>query len=265
MNKKDNIEIAHNKERKPSLEWNRWDVVVFAILAPFVILAIFVILDLTGGISYLSGRFDVPFDFLVVCVLATLITSPLMIVITIFPFVVIGFFAVIGTVRLLISWKRYTRKKKLIRTAQIGVSIFSITLLTLFVLSLFTTITPYLGVPGYKPFTYGFRDRIRSRADVEDIRDWLKTVSKEDCIGDFGRLPYSKLSESLKALNPKYAVFCTGENGNPKVRLTWGSGFGHWGVEIGMEDMEIPPSDLSQYGEYRLPLEPGVYVWHEIQ
>jgi len=37
------------------------------------------------------------------------------------------------------------------------------------------------------------------------------------------------------------------------------------GIEIGMEDMEIPPSDFSQFGEYRLPLEPGAYVWHELQ
>jgi hypothetical protein len=29
--------------------------------------------------------------------------------------------------------------------------------------------------------------------------------------------------------------------------------------------MEIPPSDLRRYGEYRLPLERGVYVWHELQ
>jgi len=55
------------------------------------------------------------------------------------------------------------------------------------------------------------------------------------------------------------------KNGKPKVRLTWGGPPGHWGVEIGMEDMEIPPSDFSQWGEYRLPLEPGVYVWHELQ
>jgi hypothetical protein len=55
------------------------------------------------------------------------------------------------------------------------------------------------------------------------------------------------------------------ENSNPKVRLTWGGPFAHWGVEIGMQNMKIPPSNFSQWGEYRLPLEPGVYVWHEIQ
>jgi len=263
-----NQQIQQSEGKKARLDWNKWDAVVFAILVPFVILAILVILDLTGGISYLSGRFDAPLDFLLVCILATWMTSPLMIAITIFLFVVICLFTAIGAVRLIINRKKYTRRKKLIRITQIGVSIFSITLLTLFVLdvlSIFTPILPHIGVPGYKPFTYGFREQMRSKADIEDIRDWLKTLSKEDCIGDMGRLPYSRLSESVKVLNSKYAVFSTDENGNPRVRLIWGGGFGHWGVEIGMKDMKIPPSDFSEWGEYRLPLEPGVYVWHEIQ
>lgn len=55
------------------------------------------------------------------------------------------------------------------------------------------------------------------------------------------------------------------ENGSPRVRLAWGSGFGHWGIVIGMDDMEIPPSDFSRYGEYRLPVEAGVYVWRELR
>lgn len=53
--------------------------------------------------------------------------------------------------------------------------------------------------------------------------------------------------------------------------------FGHWGVEIGPEDMPIPPTQpmrkvrspngdvYYEDGEYRLPLTPGAYVWHELQ
>lgn len=58
------------------------------------------------------------------------------------------------------------------------------------------------------------------------------------------------------------ALLSTDENGNAKVRLGWGSGMlGHWGVEIGMKDMKIPPSDFSMYGEIILPVEPGLYIW----
>ena len=70
------------------------------------------------------------------------------------------------------------------------------------------------------------------------------------------------MSESLKALKPGIVSLLADENGNPKFRLRWGSGaMGHWGVVIGMEDMTTPSSDFSHYGEYRLLVEPGVYVW----
>ena len=260
MDKKRKIETAQVQERKPGLDWNKWDVIFFVILAPFIIFAMLVILVPTGGISYLSGRFDVPLDFLVVCVLAIWMTSPLMIVITIFPFVVIGFFAIIGAVRLISNWNRYANKKRLIRITQIGISIL-VTTIPFLPLVVFTK----LYSPGYKPFTYGFRERMRSKADIEDIRDWLKRRGKKEPAGDTVRFISYGWPKSVKVLNPSYVNLDIDKNGNPKVRLTWGGGFGHWGVEIGMEDMEIPQSDFSQFGEYRLPLEPGAYVWHELQ
>ena len=260
MEKKENIETKEKEERKPGLDWNKWDAIFFVILTPFMIFAMLVILVPTGGISYLSGRFDLALDFLVVWIFAICMTSPLMIVITIFPFVVIGFFAIIGAVRLISNWNRYANKKRLIRITQIGISILVITILFL-PLVVFTK----LYSPGYKPFTYGFRERMRSKADIEDIREWLKRRGKKESTGDTVRFISYGWPKSVKVLNPNYVNLDIDENGNPKVRLTWGGGFGHWGVEIGMEDMEIPISDFSQFGEYRLPLEPGVYVWHELQ
>lgn len=128
MEKKENIGKVEIEERKPRLDWNKWDAIFFVVLTPFIIFAMLVILAPTGGISYLSGRFDVPLDFLVVCVLAIWMTSPIMIVITIFPFVVIGFFAIIGVVRLISNWNRYANKKRLIRITQIGISILVTTI-----------------------------------------------------------------------------------------------------------------------------------------
>lgn len=256
MDKKENIETAKNEERKSSLDWNNWDAIFFVVIMPFIILATLIILAPSGGISYLSGRFDFPLDFF-----ALILFYPTVMIIIFVPFVVIGAsFVVIGTVRVFINWNRYTRKKRVIRITQIGISIL---LITIYFLALFIPIQPYS--PGYKPFTYGFRERMRSKADIEDIRDWLKRRGKKESTGDTVRFISYGWPKSVKVLNPSYVNLDLDENSNPKVRLTWGGPPGHWGVEIGMEDMEIPPSDFSRYGEYRLLLEPGAYVWHELQ
>jgi len=258
MKTKGDTEKAQIRKRKYSRDWNKWDAIFFVILAPFAILATLVILAPTGAINYLSGRFDLDLDFLVFVIL---MMYPLGVGTLIFPFVVIGVsFVVIGTLRLVFDGGRYTRKKKLIRSTQIGISILVITLL---VLPLFIPIQLYS--PGYKPFTHGFRERMRSKADIEAIRDWLKRRGKKEPTGDTVRFILYGWPKSVKVLEPRYVSLDMDKNGNPKVRLHWGGGFGHWGVEIGMEDMETPESDFSRYGEYRLPLQPGAYVWHELQ
>ncbi|MCJ7673706.1 MAG: hypothetical protein MUO33_00970 [Sedimentisphaerales bacterium] len=251
-----NQEIQQSGERKASLDWSKWDVIFF------VLPIILIILEPLGGFSYLDGRFDSPLIFLTM-----ILMLPVICVIIIICFLT-------GIVRLLVNWKNHTRKKKLIIVAEIGMSLVFI---TLFFAPFFIPEDSNIRWPGYKPFTYGFRDRIRSKVDVKNIRDWLKTLSKEDCTGETIRLGYDSYPfkskwpdsidwpKSLKVFNPGYIELDLDENGNPKVRLTWGGPPGHWGVEIGMKDMEIPASDFSQYGEYRLPVEPGVYVWSQLQ
>ena len=244
MDKKEKIETAQEKERKPRINWNKWDAVISVAIVAFVIIVPL------GGIEYLNGRFNTYSIFFYACFIY--LTMVILIIV----------FVILSTVHLLCNWKKYTRRKSLIKIVQIGVPIVFI---ASFAISVLTPIETYLWQPGYKPFTYGFREQIRSKADVEDIRDWLRTLSKEDCAGNVIRIPSEKWPRSLKIFLPANVNLDLDENGSPKVRFTWGSGFGHWGFEIGMEDMEIPPSDFSLYGEYRLPLEPGAYVWHELQ
>ena len=251
-----NQEIQQSKERKPSRDWNKWDAIISAAIVAFII---FVPL---GGIEYLDARFGTYSAFFYGC----------------FIYLTLGFFIIVflivSAVQLLCNWNRYTRRKRLIKIFQVGIPFVFV---ASFAISILTPIRINLWQPGYKPFTYGFRERMRSKADIEAIRDWLRTLGKEDCTGETIRLfsdSHSFKSEwpdsiewpkSLKVLNPGYVNLDLDENGNPKVRLTWGGPPGHWGIEIGMDDMAIPRSDFSRYGEYRLPLEPGGYVWHELQ
>lgn len=256
MYTEENIKTAETEERRPRIDWNIWD----AILLAFIV--VYVILVPIGGFFFLIARFN-PYLILFPVMLMYLPLSVLLLI-----------FTVIWTLRLFINWTKYTQRKKIIKFLQVCIPTVFI---ASFFVSVLTPIETSLWQPGYKPFTYGFRERIRSKADIEDIRNWLETLKEEDCNGEIIGLYRSsdplishwpdsiEWPESLKVFNPHYVNLDLDDNRKPKVSLTWGGPFGHWGVVIGMEDMEIPQSDLSRYGEYRLPLEPGVYVWNELQ
>jgi hypothetical protein len=161
-----------------------------------------------------------------------------------------------GIVRLFRGWRKGTRRKKLAVSAEIGIPLLSI---AFFVASFFVPDDSAIRWPPYKSFAYGFGDRVRSKADIAAIRDLLRTFGKQDQPGNT-RIPYDDWPKSLKALNPNLVLLSTDKNGTAYMTLLWGGGFQHWGMGIGMENMDIPPSD----SEYRLLLEPGVYVWVEL-
>lgn len=242
----ENIKTAQVKASKPHLDWNKWDAVISVAIVAFIIIVPL------GGIEYLKGRFRPYSIFLDACFI------DLFIYLTGGIFIIV--FVIVSTVQLLCNWKIYTRRKRLIKILPIGVPFVFIASVAI---SILTPIETHLWQPGYKAFTYGFRDQVRSKADIESIRDWLRTLRGEDYTGENFIALQRKFPESLKVLRPKVVFISTDENGTPKASLKWGSGLlGAWGVVIGMEDMEIPPSDFSQRGVYTLPVEPGVYVWY---
>ncbi|MEN6576434.1 MAG: hypothetical protein ABFD90_08830 [Phycisphaerales bacterium] len=148
---------------------------------------------------------------------------------------------------------------------------------------------PFLGLwpSGCGTFMPGFRRYMQVNADLGAIRGWLNTLDPNTCTGkDIDLHTRNNLKsrwpdavawpEAITRFEPHYVQLAKTETGRPKVRLTWGGALGHWGVEIGPEDMPIPETlprrrsavhgqDLWDEGEYRLPLAPGAYVWHEIQ
>lgn len=248
MDKKENIETAQEKERKPGRNWKE-SKLIFLVL-PIILTILFP----SGVLWYLCGRF-IPYAITLahVCLLYPVIGV----------FIIYCFFA--GIIRLFSGWKKYIWKKRLLIVAQIGIPMVFIVLL---IAPFFLPESEFFGY-GYKFFMYGLRGRVKSKVDVEATRDWLKMLSKEEHdYTEFNavRIPSNKWSKSLKALKPGRVNLLADENGNPKFRLMWGSGaMGHWGVDIGMRNMKTPPSDFSQWGEYRLPVEPGMYVWWQLQ
>ncbi len=136
------------------------------------------------------------------------------------------------------------------------------------VLLLVPIITSYKGIIAVnKPFMYGLRARMKNNVDVEAIRDWLESQGNKYNDDLYTRILHPAWPESLKALKPDCVFLSADENDNAKVRLMWAYGriVGQWSVEIGAENMEIPLSDFGMYGEYRLPVELGVYVWRGLE
>jgi hypothetical protein len=107
---------------------------------------------------------------------------------------------------------------------------------------------------------YGFRDRIRSKTDIEAIRDWLRTLDKKDLEYYNQHSHYNELPESIKAIGTQSVTFTTDKNGKPMVFFAFGGGLDHWGVEIGAEDMEISQSDDISTAGYRMFVEPGFNI-----
>jgi hypothetical protein len=241
INQTNNISAPAN-ETQPRRNWNGWD--FFFIIAPIIC----IILVPLGGLGYIRGRFYPPFYRVDICMLFPLIACFIL------------FCIVCGFVRLFAYGKNHTRKKRFLFAIEVVIPfVFILSCISLFFMPVETFF-----YPACKPFMYGFRDRVKSKSDISAIRAWLKTLDKEDL--DYNRKqPYyfryhsDELPEFVKAIGGIIGI-STDSNGNPVLHCSFGGGFDHWGVEIGAEDMNIPPSDYVSKAGYRMYVEPGFYI-----
>jgi hypothetical protein len=243
MDNKEDIKKTETEEKRIKPVWNK-QVVIFLVL-PIILTILFPL----GGLNYLCGRFS-PYAITMFNVYLLCLGSICFII----------FCFIVGIVKLLRSCEKNNKKKKLIITAEIVIPVVFVVLL---IAPLFIPIESDLNLFWFKCFVYGFRDRVKSKADVEAIRDWMRTFDKEDYDEFFDPLHRNRWPESFKALKTGRVGLLADEKGDPKVRFFWGSGFmGHWYVDIGMEDMEIPQSEIDEWFDFWLLVEPGVYVWY---
>ena len=257
MDEKENVATTRGQEKGPGGR-RKDSIVIFLVLPVMCILLLFS----SGWLAYLHGRFS---PYAGSRALGIILCAAMLV------FIVWCLFTRI--VRLFDPQVRKDRKKRNVIGAEIGVP--TLLFVGLFVIARFTPIklrSPQLD------FMHGFRDRTKRKVDIGAIRDWLGTLNKKDCARRSFVLRsgsgWSKIqwpdsidwSDSVKMFRPYFIQFPVDDEGNLKIRLCWGTGMTRsWGVQIGPEDMEIPLSDLRQYGELRLPLERGAYVWHEVR
>lgn len=125
--------------------------------------------------------------------------------------------------------------------------------------------------PGYKWKAWYFRQEWKRIASSDELRTWAMelihngTKSEEEYYHRFSRtartLPNVLLRHSDGAPNAVY-IFREGKPERDYVVVSWGGGFGHWGLKIGSEAF-VPKSDGSEF--YNIPWCPGIYIWHELQ
>ena len=230
-----NIDTEPAIGTKPGRNWNGWD--VFFIVAPLIC----IILVPLGGLGYIRGRF---FPFFRE---------------SFFLYVGIGCFIIYciihGFTGLFTHWKNHTTKKSFFIAVEVGISIIFI----LSCIALFFMPVETFFYPACKPFMYGFKDRLKNEADIKAIRNWLKTLDKEDLTYYSQHSHYGELPESVRAMGG-FAGLSKDSNGNPVLKCSFGGGLDNWGVEIGAEDMEIPPSDYVSRAGYRMQVESGFNI-----
>lgn len=103
--------------------------------------------------------------------------------------------------------------------------------------------------------------RSRPELFLEGLRDWAsESVSPAEVFEEYARLNFkdglideAEWPESISALSPTYVLAVSDE----EVRLTWGGGFGHWGVVV-RGTAENRESDRH---ESVLRVAPTMYVW----
>lgn len=107
----------------------------------------------------------------------------------------------------------------------------------------------------YTSHVLRFRQEMRWRADIPAIQAWMKTVD----LKTFGQTQEYRNPMELK---PPKAVtdlstylYVTPEG---SLVLTWGGGFGHWGLEVAEKGTPIGPFAAHKYA---LPLADGAWVW----
>ena len=118
------------------------------------------------------------------------------------------------------------------------------------------------------PFLCGYMDRIKSKIDVEEIQNWLKTTTIEN--KDWAylvNLPEDQYPKSLqKIFRPAHNLLRTDQYDNQIFTLTEGGGFFHWGFVIGLPDMEYSEEHIKEMEEHDMIwmlVQPGFYVFSQ--
>ena len=101
--------------------------------------------------------------------------------------------------------------------------------------------------------TDAFARKMRNFDGLQEIYQWVITIERPVD----SRISEMDYPPALKQLKPKYVDVVAPQ----WIRISWGGGFGHWGLLMGPSDY---PPDAS-FREYRVRISKGIFSWSEIQ
>ena len=113
----------------------------------------------------------------------------------------------------------------------------------------------FSGKPHIVTFMEGFRDRMLAEADVTLIRGWALENQQSVWWKSNSIVPASNWPKCIVRLSPSVVIIEKEQEESWVVRLSWGSGFMHWGIDVG------PPETPTSGEGLVMQLQPGVYVW----
>lgn len=112
--------------------------------------------------------------------------------------------------------------------------------------------------PGYISFTEGLRAWAASAADIGAIASWVQHVG-----GAYdGVIPEREWPPAVSDLASHDVSLRRCAGGPSVLRIAWGSGFGHFGLDVAPAGLDT--AGLAD-GEYVQWVESRAYVWHEVQ
>jgi len=228
------VKFSNNK-RPILLTWDSLDVAFASISLTYVVF------HALGGLWYLAG----------------LTMSAYLILLAVFTFIPMLLLGLLTTTILI--WRVVPRWAARILVSSNRVLLLRFTAVFLGILALVMPV--FLRGPGYVPFIWGFKHRMDSKANIPEIRRWLSSLGT-NATNLNQRIPEEKRPEALRILNAPYCAIETVSGEHRAVSVVWGSGFGHWGMTVGRANYRLE-SGLGN--RYVVVLEPGAYVWHEIQ
>jgi hypothetical protein len=176
------------------------------------------------------------------------------------------FLAFIGLmVRIFVFWPKQIAKEKVRATMQV---------LTFFGLIAFIIFPFVFGRPPQKGFIDGFKERIENKPNVPAIRQWLATVDKEHCTGDWIDVlwtdpnrpnwpDFADWPDYITEFHPDWVCLDKDEHDNPILKLIWDGFQSHWGLAVGHESLEPPAPTEINYDFVARELSDGVYIWYD--